>query len=259
MPRLTRRNTLLRKRTEHCLKTAEGAIHYSLVRSSRRRTIEIQVTDQALVQVAAPSFAALSVIEDFLRDRSDWIRRQCSQAQRCQTFVRQRDYETGQEFLFLGKTYPIYIEPASGKRTSVAFDPHGWVIRISRSLDPDARREAVKRALMRWYRREAMEVMGPRVFHFVRQMGLEPMTLAVKTQKRIWGCCYYHQKRIFLNWLLVLAPVAVIDYVIVHEMVHLTHPDHSRRFWSMVASYLPDYQLRQDWLKHHALEMKLPE
>jgi len=259
MPRAGMRTTPLRSNTEYFLNTPEGTIRYCLQMSSRRRTIEIQVTDQADVRVAAPSFASLAVIEGFLRERLGWILRECSQAERRQAFVRHRDYATGQEFLFLGKTYPLYIEPSAGRGAAVTFDAHGWMIRVSRSLEPEARRRAVKRALMAWYRSEAMEVMGPRVFHFVRRMEMEPLTLGVKTQKRIWGCCYYQKKRIFLNWLLVLAPVDVIDYVIVHELVHLTHPDHSQRFWAMVASYLPDYQQRQDWLKHHALEMKLPE
>ena len=141
---------------------------------------------------------------------------------------------------------------------NTTFDEHGWIISLPPGLTQEIRRRKVKDALIKWYRREAMEVLGARVFHFVRIMGLEPMTLAVKTQRRIWGCCSYHDKRIFLNWLLVLAPMHAIDYVIVHELAHLTHPDHSRRFWEKVGRYLPDYQQRQDWLKSHMLEMKLP-
>jgi predicted metal-dependent hydrolase len=238
--------------------TSFGEITYFLLRSSRRKTIEISVNEQEQVRVIAPVYATQSIVESFVYKRADWILRRVKEVQQINQFINNRDYDTGHEFLFLGKKYPLYVRESDRKRANVNFDDHGWIVNISERMTADIRRQKVKNVLIKWYRREAMEVFGSRVFHFVRIMGLEPMTLAVKTQKRIWGCCYYHDKRIFLNWLLVLAPVYVIDYVIVHELAHLMHPNHSKRFWNKVEKYLPDYKERQDWLKNHMMEMKMP-
>lgn len=238
--------------------TKSGNIVYHFLKSFRRKTIEIRVNEQQQVRVVAPNYVSQKIVERFIYERAEWIQKRLREVARENEFMNNRDYDTGHEFLFLGKIYPLYVEPAERKRTSIVFDEHGWIVKVFQDWDSSVKRQKVKDALIKWYRQEAMEVMGARVFHFVRIMGLEPMTLMVKTQKRIWGCCSYHDKRIFLNWLLVLSPVHVIDYVIVHELAHLTHPDHSRRFWNKVEKYLPDYQERQDWLKNHALEMKLP-
>jgi predicted metal-dependent hydrolase len=89
-------------------------------------------------------------------------------------------------------------------------------------------------------------------------MGTEPLKIAVKTQKRIWGSCHPRTKTINLNWMLVLAPLEVIDYVVVHELSHLDVPNHSRRFWKRVSGVMPDYRRQVQWLKEHAAEMVMP-
>lgn len=89
-------------------------------------------------------------------------------------------------------------------------------------------------------------------------MGLAPQRITVKTQKRLWGSCNHHGRSINLNWMLVMTPLMVIDYVVVHELCHLLVPNHSRRFWKHVAQYFPDYQASEKWLKTHAPEMQLP-
>jgi len=252
-------NRLDHSRAETCLlKTPSGAVSYTLLKSSRRRTMEISVSEEERVRVVVPSYVSRKAVEGFIRERSAWIINSLQAMHRANQFTCHRDYEIGQEFLFLGKSYPVYIEEGARKQTRVVFDKQGWSIFIPSGLTEAQRRQKVKTALVQWYRREAREILGTRVFHNVRLMGLEPMTVSVRTQKQIWGSCHCGEKHITLNWLLVLAPLHVIDYVIVHELAHLTHPNHSRRFWNKVESFLPDYKERQDWLKNHRLEMKLP-
>lgn len=246
------------KAQECRVSTKSGEICYILLKSSRRRSMEVSINAQEQVRVVVPSFVSKKTIETFLHERSEWILKHLYEKQQANQFTNNRDYDTGHEFLFLGKNYPMYVEEIEGKCVSIDFDEHGWIVKMPVGFSEDIRREKTKAALIKWYRQEAQEVLAARVFHFVREMKLEPMEVAVKTQKRIWGCCYYHQKKIFFNWLLVLAPIHVIDYVIVHELAHLTHPNHSKRFWNKVEKYLPDYKERQDWLKNHMLEMKLP-
>ncbi len=244
---------------QYSLETSSGSISYLLLRSSRRETIEVRITTHGQVRVTAPSYVCQDDIEKFLSQRAHWVTERLNEISGMKAFVECRRYDTGQEFLFLGKNFPIYVEQDPGcLRAKISFDAHGWVITVPHNVSDDQKQEKVKDVLVKWYQQQAREVFGSRVFHFVRLMGLEPMTIEVKSQRAVWGLCRYHEKSIAFNWLLVLAPVHVIDYVIVHELAHLTHPNHSKRFWGMVEQFLPDYQERQDWLKHHQLQMTLP-
>jgi hypothetical protein len=74
----------------------------------------------------------------------------------------------------------------------------------------------------------------------------------------MWGCCEKTRRIIHLNWQIIFAPRDVIDYVIVHELCHLKHSNHSPRFWAEVEKYLPDYRNHHKWLKDHCIDMSLP-
>ena len=89
-------------------------------------------------------------------------------------------------------------------------------------------------------------------------MKLEVGEVNVRTQRRIWGSCHPRTKKIFLNWQIIMAPIEVIDYVIVHELCHLLVANHSKRFWSKVARFKPDYKEQIRWLRSNAFDMVLP-
>jgi hypothetical protein len=90
-------------------------------------------------------------------------------------------------------------------------------------------------------------------------MGVEPKKIAVRTQKRLWGCCDYHTQTIHLNWQIILSPIRVIDYVVVHELCHLTVPNHSKRFWKKVEKIIPDFKRHKQWLAVNHIDMVLPD
>jgi predicted metal-dependent hydrolase len=123
---------------------------------------------------------------------------------------------------------------------------------------PVNRQAVIKRAMLAWYKQQAKEILGARLFSFSRRMRLEPRHVQIRTQKHIWGSCHHKRRSIHLNWQLVLTPFFVIDYVIVHELCHLIVPDHSRRFWQKVEEILPSYKADQKWLKDNALDLRLP-
>lgn len=240
------------------LATEAGPIAYHLRRSGRRRTMEISIDEACRVCVTAPRFVAAAEIEKFIHVKASWIIRKLREVTARQTVVHGRRYEDGHEFLFLGRPYPLRIERTDRRTADIWFDGTQWRVNLPVSLTKQEEPPAIKKRLSQWYRRQAGEILGGRVFHFARLMGQEPAKIAVKTQKRIWGSCAHHSRTINLNWHLVLAPLEVIDYVVVHELSHLEVPNHSRRFWRRVQGVLPDYQQRSQWLREHALEMKLP-
>lgn len=243
----------------HSVKTAQGVIEFCLVRSIRRRSIEIRVLDHQSIRVRAPRFSSESDIAAFIREKAAWIQRKFVEAARRQAHLAKRKYAHDQDFLFLGAKYPLNVNPTQRRRVQIDFDGRQWKIHVPILESGEHQQEQLIRAqLVKWYRQQAGEIFGGRVFHYTRLMGLKPQKVVVKTQKRIWGSCDYRKQNIYLNWLLVLSPLDVIDYVIVHELCHLEVPNHSKRFWRKVAGVLPDYQIRQQWLKNNALDLLLP-
>ena len=111
-------------------------------------------------------------------------------------------------------------------------------------------------ALENRYRNVAREVFTNRVAYYHRFTGGHYTSITIRDQKTRWGSCSSSGTLSF-NYRLIFAPPAILDYVVVHELCHLTHMNHSRDFWNMVESVLPDYKERRQWLKEHGQELNL--
>ena len=106
------------------------------------------------------------------------------------------------------------------------------------------------------YRGMARELLESRTAFFHRLTGGEYHTLAVRDQKTRWGSCSSRGTLSF-NYRLIFAPPEVLDYVVVHELCHLTHMNHSKDFWNMVGAVMPDYKKYRKWLREHGHELTL--
>jgi len=262
--------TKYRESSPRSLKTKEGILSYLLVRSPKRRTVAIHIDHQAQIRVLAPRFVAEDQIITFVRQKTDWVWRTINKMRHKRILRIRHHFVDGEKFLFLGKEYPLYIEtndyllpnppPLAGEGrvgAEFSFDGNKFTAVLPAKLSAEERSAVIKGRMVQWYRRQAMEVLGSRVFHYSRLMGLEPLKISVKTQKTLWGSCHHVKKSIHLNWKIVMAPMGAVDYVIVHELSHLKVPNHSPRFWREVEKILPDYKIRRQWLKDNAYKMNL--
>jgi len=240
------------------VRTPWGIIGYILKRSHKRRTLEMCVTDQGRLRVAAPLRMKLSEINDFIIQKSAWIVRQLERADQRQRILSTKTYASEQEFLFLGRKYPLSVRQKPVLRSQIRFNERGWSVVVPSQPGEKRTRFIVKDKLISWYRQQAKEILGGRVLYFARQMGLDLKRIGIRSQKSIWGSCHVRTRAVHLNWQLVMMPVDVIDYIVVHELAHLYHCNHSKRFWNKVAKVLPDFRDRQAWIKHHQLDLILP-
>lgn len=208
----------------------------------------------------SPWRAPRSAVEAFLEEKTRWIEVKVREARKNYQLVQSKVFDHGQEFLFLGRKFPVTVRSSDVKSTRFHFTGGEWVVVIPAVLrhDEPRRRNAVRKKLIAWYRRQAGEILAGRVFHYSREMGVTPRNIAVRTQKRMWGCCDFNTQTIRLNWQIVMLPLSVIDYVVVHEMCHLWEPNHSRRFWEKVRQFMPDFESAKEWLKSHFFELVLP-
>ena len=235
-------------------------------RSPKRRTILIRIEDSSCVRVVAPGHLAEEHVQEFIQEKASWITRKLAYWNTRHPFSSnsvlpdsgRRCFHNGQEFLFLGKKLKFELTESDINAARLNFDGTRWLVEVPRSLPLPERMRQIEERLTIWYRLQAKEILGARVFHYGRALGVRPQEIVVKCQKRIWGSCHPRKQRINLNWQIIMSPGEVFDYVVVHELCHLSVPNHSSAFWQKVKSILPDYQSSREWLKIHQNEMKLP-
>jgi predicted metal-dependent hydrolase len=203
---------------------------------SRRRSLALVVEHDGSLTVRAPQRTPESQIRAFVESKAAWVARK--QAEARASYVPPKQYREGEQFLYLGQTYPLTI--VRTQRPALTLDGS---LRLSRSALPKA-----EATFTRWYRAKAVEVIGARVAHYANLYGFQYGRIRISSARTRWGSCSA-QGTLSFTWRLVMAPLEVIDYVVVHELVHLKHRNHSRQFWGGVAAIIPTYKEHVRWLK----------
>lgn len=224
----------------------EGELfQYEIVRSPRR-TICVEITREGKVVARAPDRSAAWAIDRFVRGRARWVLKHLPAARAVR---KPRTYLSGEAFPYRGCDYRLRVV-LDGARPHVGLDEEEIVVSMdAASAGGDAGR-AAQLALSRWYREQASEVLPRRLSELSRQTGLRPARLTIRDQSSRWGSCSV-KGSLNLNYKLVMAPPQVADYVMVHELCHLREQNHSKRFWSLVQSLVPDYKAHRKWLREN--------
>lgn len=140
------------------------------------------------------------------------------------------------------------------EHSSVNFEQGNIVLRLSRRIRR-SREAAIRHLLEQWYRQQAEQYIRDRTEHWAVIMAAQPSAVSVRSYRRKWGCCNSRAELRF-NWLLIMAVEEVIDYVVIHELSHLQHMNHSPQFWQRVACFCPEYKTSKCWLQQHAFQLQ---
>ena len=219
-----------------------SVIRYRVVRSARRKkTVTITLDRDRHVVVAAPLKTRNADIEAIVRKRAGWILRKLHEED---SRPQPRQLVSGESLYYLGRAVPISVETTGGLTPSVSLDD--WTFRIvcPEYLEGEERRTALREALMGWYWSRADETIRQTVERWQSRVGRKPVRISLGNQKSLWGSCSSKGSLRF-NWRIVMAPPALIDYVVVHELCHLVVANHSDRFWEQVTRLMPDYSQRR--------------
>jgi predicted metal-dependent hydrolase len=212
---------------------------------SRRRTIALEVTPAATVIVRAPLRAPAEYIEEIIRQKSLWILRKMDEMKR-RPLSPCHEYAEGELFLFLGRSYPLQIV----ENVSMTIERSDRLY-VSSTLIPDIRIQ-----LKHWYIEEARKEIKARCMWVSLKTGHVPATIRITDARQRWGSCT-NKGGLNFSWRLIQAPPEIVDYVVVHELVHISQPDHSKKFWAKVRKIMPDYEQRRNWLKDHERLLKI--
>jgi predicted metal-dependent hydrolase len=222
----------------------KSEVSYSLIRSKeRKKTLSLRIMPDGRIVIRAPHRTPKEEIESFFQSKRDWVLKKLTEKENLPTDngARPRKFVSGEQFLYLGESYPLKIESKNGRKTALTLS---W----SRFILDEERAEEARVLFVKWYREEAKRLFADRVDHYSKKFNLLATNIKVTSAECRYGSCSPVNNLSF-TWRLVMAPLAVIDYVIIHELVHTKVKNHSRRFWESVASVMPDYKAHREWLR----------
>ncbi len=212
---------------------------------SKRKTIALVVQPGGRLVVRAPQRATLKQIRAIVERHADWVE---AKLKEMEARPAPRTFTEGTELPYLGGLYPLRLTP--GPVPALRFDGFSFTL-------ADGAASQAASLFEEWYRRQARKVFTERVRHYAAGDGFEYGKLRISSARTRWGSCS-SKGTLSFTWRLVLAPLDVVDYVVVHELVHLRVKNHSPDFWRGVEAILPDYKSRRKWLKANGESLHWP-
>ena len=217
---------------------------YTIRRSARRKkTVAVTVDPAGSVLVVAPERLATTRLDAIVVRKAAWIAQRLRGLEAHGPAPVPREFVSGESVLYLGRHYRLKVHP---DETGEARLRGGWLHVPAPPGEPAAAH--VRAALVSWFRRHAAERLPERVEAWRARAGVAPPRVVVSDQRKRWGSCD-HLGTIRLNWRIVQAPMRLVDYVVVHELVHLRHRGHGRDYWQAVGRVMPDYERRREELR----------
>lgn len=213
-----------------------NSISYELIRS-KRKTLALYIRD-GRAEVRAPLKLPLSDIERFILSKEKWINAKLKNSTAQAALREDFSLDYGSVITLRGKKCPITAK--NDKR--IGFDGECFY------MPPNLAQEEIKRIVIHLYKVIAKDYIKGRVDYYAKLTGLTPAAVKINSAKTRWGSCS-GKNSINFSWRLIMAGDEIIDYVVVHELMHIKAHDHSEKFWALVATVLPDYKKRQQKLK----------
>jgi predicted metal-dependent hydrolase len=212
---------------------------------SKRRTIALIIERDGSFTVRAPMRAPHTAIETFIQQKEDWITRTREKMKSARPIL-EKQYANGEKFLFLGSAFDLKL--VGFQKPLLRFD-NGFSLRQSAQVKGE-------QVFTRWYKERALEVISGRVKQYSEQYNFAPKQVKISSAKTRWGSCSSSGTLNF-TWRLVMAPLDVIDYVVVHELAHLRVKNHSSKFWKVVESIYPEHKKQRKWLRENGEKLSL--
>ncbi len=216
---------------------------YNLVRRKGQKHINIRVHHDGQVTVSAPLHTGMARIQEAFELKQKWISHHVGNARE-----RMRGIDELSSFPVGGLTYSVVVEYDTSRRGWIKIDQGSRTIHL-RSADRS--RIARKLEMMKFLKRYSRKMITEEVLECSRIAGISIERAFFRDQKTRWGSSST-RGNISLNWRIVLLPHAVRQYLILHELAHQVHMNHSRQFWGKVSILCPDYLERDRWLKDHS-------
>lgn len=221
-------------------------IEFQLLRSNQRRTADIVIERNGLISVRVPEHLSEEQIDAVVENKRLWIYQNLAEWRDLNASRVVREWVNGEGFLYLGSAYRLLLtqeqdEPLKLKDGRFC---------LQRKIVEKGGEVAAKHVFEQFYTEKALERIQRRVAYFAPKVGVTPVSVEVKEIGYRWATCAA-DGRLSFHWKCMMASPKVIDYIVVHELCHLRHRDHTEAFWNEVDKVLPDYLDRKAWLREN--------
>lgn len=218
-------------------------VDYVLKFSARAKKWRISLNDKGL-SVILPARTKPDVAEQALRQHTAWVLKQRQRQQKMAALAAAQPSLAPDTLLLRGQTLPYRVLPAPILKGAAVFDGHTLNVQVPIAADASA----AAAVLQAWYLEQALADIRACVQRRAEAMQVRPAKISLRDQRRRWGSCS-SKGNLSFSWRFILMPPEVLDYVVVHELAHLRHMNHSPKFWAVVSHYCPNYKQHAAWLK----------
>jgi predicted metal-dependent hydrolase len=227
-------------------------IQYQLLPGSARRTTDIVIERDGVITVRPPLGMNPEEVDETVFSRRMWIYRNLAEWRDLNATHVTREWVNGESFLYLGSRYRLQLV----QEQDVPLKLKDGRFCLLRSVVETGGSAAAHDAFVTFYQNKGMARLQKRVAYFSAKVGVQAGTAQIKELGYRWASCL-KSGDLHFHWKCLMAPLTIIDYIIVHELCHLHHRDHSDAFWNEVDKILPDYRDRKEWLRVHGAELDL--
>ena len=225
-------------------------VPYNIRRSPRRKkTVAVTVGPNGDVLIVAPPHLSTDELDGIVTQKAEWIVRRLQRAQAHGPLLSPREFVSGESILYLGRHYRLKVHPDEGGDAKLR---GGW-LHVCAPRGPRQRTE-IRETVIAWFRRHASVRLPQRVGAWRSKVGVAMPPVVVSDQQKRWGSCD-RNGTIRLNWRIIQAPMRLVDYVVVHELVHLRHRGHDREYWQALGRAMPDYERRREDLTQYGANL----
>ncbi len=220
-------------------------------RSPRAKRLKLQIeSEKPELVLVIPRYALSMQIDNFIRKQTPWIEKNWEKALKKAAKRPKRKYQDGDTYFYFGETLTLKLIPSVRWRPSIKVVGNNLEVTLHKATTVSDGKKAIKKKVQEFYKKKAEEVIHDRLQFYNEHYGLRYNRVSFRNQKTRWGSCS-SAKNLNFNWRLIMAPIEIIDYVVVHELCHLKYMNHSAAFWKLVSERMPNYKEMRKWLKEN--------
>jgi len=225
-------------------------IDYQLLPGSPRKTTDIVIERNGVITVRPPADYTPEQVDAVVESKRMWIYRSLAEWKDLNASAVVREWVNGETFLYLGSAYRLSL--VSDQTCALQLKEGRFC--LGRDVIEQGGAEAARQTFEAYFSDKGMQRISERVNYYVPKVGVKVASIKVKEMGYRWASCGTSGTLNF-HWKCMMAPQKIIDYIVVHELCHLHHRNHTDGFWNEVDKVMPDYRERKDWLGRHGASL----
>lgn len=232
-------------------------INYSINKKSNVKNITIKVKHPNNVIIVSPKSVNNEFIHDLVVSKSRWILNKLNEFQNKEADNPPLLLVDGDSIPYIGDYYTLNVyKEKSIIKCTLDFKEGKFIAKVPYNISSNDQYIKLRELLINWYLTEGSKLIKERISIYSKKLNLYPESITLKEQKTSWGTCS-SKGNIYINWKILLAPLDIIDYVLVHELCHLKYMNHSKEYWSLVSTIFPNYKEKRTYLKDNILKLNI--